>query len=173
MSRLIYALLMVSAAIAQATFLPRVFPIEIQPDITLVLLLVWCINTSTAEGLTWAFGIGILCDVLALDALGTNPLAFLPVVLLAASARHQVFRNRLLVPIALMVAATLLHAVALLLLRSSSIGDVPLATVMRMGFLQSLLNSILVPPLALLAGWLSGRSAAHSRTRRRAYTMRS
>ena len=173
MARVVYALLVFAVAIAQATVVPRFSPIEIQPDVTLVLLLVWSTNTSIAEGLTWAFGLGILIDVLALDALGTNPLALLPVVLLAAGARRQVFRNRLLFPIALAVAATFLHAVALLLLRSGAVGDTPLATVARLVFLQSLLNSILVPPLALLAGWLSGRSAARSRTRRRAYTARS
>jgi cell shape-determining protein MreD len=105
--------------------------------------------------------------------LGTNPLALLPVVLMAAAARRQVFRNRLLFPIGLAVAATFVHAVALLLLRSSAVGDTPLATIVRLVFLQSLLNSILVPPLALLAGWLSGRTEARSRTRRRAYTARS
>jgi rod shape-determining protein MreD len=172
MARLIYALIMVFAAIAQATFLPKIWPLEIQPDFTLVLLLVWCINTSTAEGLTWAFGLGILLDVLALDPLGTNALALLPVVLLAAVSRRQVFRNRLLAPIALMIAATILHAIALLLLRSNALGDTPLTTIARLVLLQSLLNSMLVPPLALFAGWLSGRSAGRSRSRRRTYTVR-
>jgi rod shape-determining protein MreD len=172
MSRVFYALIMVFAAIAQATFFPKIWPLEIQPDLTLVLLVVWCIHVSTAEGLTWAFGLGILLDVLALDPLGTNALALLPVVLLAAAFRKQVFRNRLLAPIALMVVATIVHAITLLLLRSSALGDTPLATIARLVLLQSLLNSILVPPLALFAGWLSGRSAAGSRTRRRAYTVR-
>ena len=79
MARVVYALLVFAVAIAQATVVPRFSPIEIQPDVTLVLLLVWSMNTSIAEGLTWAFGLGILIDVLALDALGTNPLALLPV----------------------------------------------------------------------------------------------
>ena len=169
MSRLLYALVLFAAAIAQATFLPRISPIEIQPDITLVLLLVWCANTGTAEGLTWTFGLGILTDVLALDALGTNPLALLPVALLAVASRKRVFHSKLLFPIGLAVAATFIHAVVLLLLRSSALGDVPLVTVMRLVFLQSLLNSILVPPLALFAGYLSGRTSARSGSYRRTY----
>jgi rod shape-determining protein MreD len=169
MSRLFYAVIMFACAIIQATIFARYFPLEIQPDLTLVLLLVWCANTSTAEGLTWAFGLGILTDVLALDALGTNPLALLPVALLAAASRKRVFNSRLLFPIGLAVAATFLHAVVLLLLRSGAIGDVPLATVFRLVLLQSLLHSMLVPPLALLAGFLSGRSAVRTPAYRRSY----
>ena len=169
MSRIIFAVILFAATIAQATVLPKFSPIEIQPDIALVLLLVWCANTNTAEGLTWTFGLGILVDVLALDSLGTNGLALLPVALLSAASRKRIFQSRLMFPIALAVAATFLHAVVLLLLRSDSIGDVPLVTVVRLVFLQSLLNSILVPPLALFAGALSGRAAARSRPYRRSY----
>ena len=121
----------------------------------------------TAEGtgrLAWGF-----TDVLALDALGTNPLALLPVALLAAASRKRVFQSKLLFPIGLAVAATFIHAVVLLLLRSSALGDVPLVTVVRLVFLQSLLNSILVPPLALFAGVLSGRTSARSGSYRRTY----
>jgi rod shape-determining protein MreD len=160
---------MFATAIFQATVIGKYSPIEIQPDITLVLLLVWCANTGTAEGLTWAFGLGILTDVLALDALGTNPLALLPVALLAAASRKRVFNSKLLFPILLTMAATLIHAVVLLLLRSDAVGDVPLATVFRLVFLQSILNSIIVPPLALFAGILSGRASARSRSYRRSY----
>lgn len=169
MSRVLFALVLFAAAIFQATVIGTFSPIEIQPDFTLVLLLVWCANTGTAEGLTWAFGLGILIDVLALDPLGTNPLALLPVALLAAASRKRVFNSKLLFPILLTVAATLIHAVVLLLLRSGAVGDVPLATVFRLVFLQSLLNSIVVPPLALFASVLSGRSAAHSSGYRRSY----
>jgi cell shape-determining protein MreD len=109
-------------------------------------------------------------DVLPIfDALGTNGLALLPVALLSAASRKRIFQSRLMFPIALAVAATFLHAVVLLLLRSDSVGDVPLVTVVRLVFLQSLLNSILVPPLALFAGALSGRAAARSRPYRRSY----
>lgn len=163
MARLLYALVMFAAAIFQATVMGNYSPIEIQPDITLVLLLVWCANTGTAEGLTWAFGLGILTDVLALDALGTNPLALLPVALLAAASRKRLFQSKLLFPILLTVLATIAHAVILLLLRSGAVGDVPLATVFRLVVLQSLLNSIIVPPLALFATVLSGRAAARTR----------
>lgn len=169
MARVLYALVMFAAAIFQATVIGRFSPIEIQPDITLVLLLVWCANTGTAEGLTWAFGLGILTDVLALDALGTNPLALLPVALLAAASRKRLFHSKLLFPILLTVAATLIHAVVLLLLRSGAVGDVPLATIFRLVFLQSLLNSIIVPPLALFASLLSGRSSVRTRSYRRSY----
>ena len=110
MSRLLFAALLFAATIAQATVMPRFSPIEIQPDIALVLLLVWCANTNTAEGLTWTFALGILVDVLALDPLGTNCLALLPVALLSAASRKRIFHSRLMFPIALAVAARQLPA---------------------------------------------------------------
>ena len=54
------------------------------PDVTLVIILVWSAVRGVRDGLIWAFLVGILLDTLALDPLGGNALALLPVVLLAA-----------------------------------------------------------------------------------------
>ena len=50
MARVLYAFVMFAVAIFQATVMGKFSPIAIQPDITLVLLLVWCANTGLLKG---------------------------------------------------------------------------------------------------------------------------
>jgi rod shape-determining protein MreD len=105
----------------------------------------------------WAFGLGLFIDILALDTLGTNGLALLGVALLGGLARRRFFQSTLVVPIILAVVATTVHALVLLLLRSGDSAGLPISSVIRLVFLQSLLNSIFVPPIYLIAGWMERR----------------
>jgi rod shape-determining protein MreD len=154
MARLIFALLIAAAAFSQAAILPTFHMLGVLPNVVLVLLLVWCAMRGTAEGLLWVFGTGLLLDVLALDPLGTNGLALLIVVLLAGPVRRKFFHTSLVFPILLAMVATLVHALVLLLLRSSDGAGLPVASAFRLVFLQALLNSLLVPPIYLIAGWM-------------------
>jgi rod shape-determining protein MreD len=154
MARTLFALLLVSAALFQATVLPSLNLLAILPDITLVLLLVWSAQRGVPEALLWAFGLGLLLDVLALDPFGANGLALLGVALLGGVARRRFFHSNLVVPIVVAVAATFVHAIVLLLIRSSEGSSLPLASVMRVVLLQALLNSIFVPPLYLISGMM-------------------
>lgn len=158
MARLLFAGLLAFAVFLQTVILPSLNLIQVLPDVSLVLLLVWSAIQGVPEGLVWAFGLGILIDVLALDPMGTNALAFLGVALLGGLARRRFFQSNLVFPILLAVAATVVHAVVLLLLRSSDGGGLPLASVSRFVFLQALLNSICVPPLYLVAGAMGRRT---------------
>jgi rod shape-determining protein MreD len=152
MGRLFFALLLVTSAMFQATLLPSLGILTILPDITLVLLLVWSAMKGVPEALFWAFGLGLLMDVIALDRFGANALALISVAVLGGLARRRLFHSNLIVPIVIAVVATFVHAMILLLIRSSDGSGLPLASIMRIVFLQALLNSILVPPLYLIAG---------------------
>lgn len=154
MARVFFALLLVSAALIQATILPNTRVLGVLPDLVLVLLLVWSAMRGVAEGAVWVFGTGLALDLLAMDRFGTNGLALLVVALLAGPARRRFFHSGLVVPIALTVVATVVHAVILLLLRSGTGAALPLSAAFRLIVLQALLNSLLVPPLYLLAGWM-------------------
>ncbi len=158
MARFLFALILIVAAVAQATILPSANLLAIQPDATLVLLLVWSALRGVPEGLVWAFGLGLLLDVLSLDPLGANALALLGVVLLGGVARRRFFQSTLVVPIVVAVVATVLHAVVLLLIRSNEGNALPIGSVMHLVILQALLNSIFVPPLYLVAGMIDRRT---------------
>jgi rod shape-determining protein MreD len=157
MARLFFALCLLSAALVQATILPSLDLLEVLPDVTLVLLLVWSALRGAPEGLIWAFGFGMFIDILALDPLGTNGLALMGVALLGGLSRRRFFHSTLIVPIALAVVATIVHALVLLLFRSGEGAGLPISSVFRLIFLQALLNSICVPPLYVVAGWMERR----------------
>jgi rod shape-determining protein MreD len=160
MARIFFACLLVFAALVQATVLPSLNVLAILPDVTLVLLLVWSALRGIPEGVVWAFGLGLLLDVIALDPFGANGLALIGVAVLGGLARRRFFHSNLIVPIVVAVAATFVHALVLLLVRSAEGSSLPLASVMRVVFLQALLNSIFVPPLYLLAGTMDRRVVA-------------
>jgi len=157
MARFFFATMMIFAALAQATILPSLDVLEVLPDVTLVLLLVWSALRGVPEGLIWAFGLGLFIDILALDPLGTNALALLGVALLGGLASRRFFHSTLVIPILLAVVATIVHALVLLLLRGGDGAGLPISSVFRLIFLQALLNSIFVPPLYLIAGWMERR----------------
>jgi rod shape-determining protein MreD len=154
MARTLFALILVFSALVQATVLPSMNLLAVLPDVTLVLLLVWSALRGVPEGLFWAFGLGLLLDVIALDPFGANGLALLGVAVLGGLARRRFFHSNLIVPIVVAAAATFVHAIVLLLIRSGEGAGLPLAAVMRVVFLQALLNSIFVPPLYLIAGMM-------------------
>lgn len=163
MARPLFALLLVTAALSQATILPALAPVGILPNLVLVLLLVWIALRGLGEGLLWVFGAGVLLDLLAMDALGTNGLALLVVALLAGPARRRFFHSGMVFPLLLAMLATLAHAVALSLLRG--VGDgaaLPAEALARLTFLQALLNALLVPPLYLIAGWMDRWMVEHA-----------
>lgn len=157
MARIFFALCLISAALIQATILPALDVLEVLPDVTLVLLLVWSALRGTREGLIWAFGLGLFIDMLSLDPLGTNGLALLGVALLGGLSRRRFFHSTLIIPIALAVVATVIHALVLLLFRSGEGAGLPISSVFRLIVLQALLNSMCVPPLYVVFGWMQRR----------------
>jgi rod shape-determining protein MreD len=141
---------LVAFAFLQATLIPSAEFVPIVPDVTLVIILVWSAVRGVREGLLWAFMIGILLDTLALDPLGANGLALLPVVLLGGIAGQRFFHSSLIVPILACILGTFLHAIVLLLVRSSGGETLPLASLVRLITLQTILNVMIVPPIYLI-----------------------
>jgi len=138
MARILFGLLLLLVALVQATILPRVNPVSVYPDLVLVLLFVWSSARGPREALAWVFFTGLLLDVLALDYFGTNALALLVVVALAGLAHQRVLHANILIPIALVALATVVHGVALAVLR----GDLPTGWFIP---LQALMHAVLVP----------------------------
>lgn len=150
MAPIVLALSLIVFAFLQATVFPSSELIGIFPDVTLVIILVWSAVRGVRDGLLWAFLVGILLDTLALDPLGGNALALLPVVLLGAIAGRAFFQSNLIVPILACVAATFLHAIVLLLVRSAGGATIAIGPLMRIVMLQTILNVMIVPPIYLI-----------------------
>lgn len=146
MSRVVFALALLAAAVVQGTLLPGIVPGLVLPNPVLVLVLVRTANLGVVDGLIAAAVGGVVLDVLALDPFGTNGLALLAAVLAGLAARRPVFHSRLLFPMLLAVAATFLYAGLLAIARLLG-GDPAPALQAGFGptFLQGLLNALLIP----------------------------
>ena len=143
MSRIFFGLLLVSAALIQATIVARVNPFPVYPDFVLVILFLWSASHSVRESLVWVFLAGILLDVLALDPFGTNALSLAIVVLLAGLARQRVLHANVLISIVLIAVATMVHGAALAGLR----GESPVGWFFP---LQALVHALLIPVIYLV-----------------------
>ena len=154
MARIFFASLLLIALFVQIAVMPTIEPFRVLPSIPLVLLLVWSSIRGIREGLFWAFGLGLLYDILALDPMGSNGLAFMGVALLGGLAARRFFSSKLIFPIALAIVATMLHGIVMLLVRNAEGGSTPIGSIIRPVFSQALLNAILVPPCYWIAGFV-------------------
>jgi rod shape-determining protein MreD len=137
MARLIFGLCLFAAVFAQSTFIPRLNPLVISPDLVLVLLFMWAAYHSLRESLFWLFVAGITLDILSIDPLGANGLALLIVVALAYPSRNRLFQSSIFVPVLLVMVATVVHGLILYAVR----GMMPTVFI---GF-QALMHAVLVP----------------------------
>jgi len=154
MARITFAAVIMLALFAQIAVMPSIEPFRVLPNVPLVLLLVWSSIRGVREGLVWAFALGLLYDILALDPLGSNGLAFLGVALLGGLAARRFFSSKLVFPIALAIVATMLHGFIMLIVRNAEGGSTPIGSIIRPVFSQALLNAILVPPCYWIAGFV-------------------
>lgn len=143
MRRIIFGLLLFVTIFAQATILPIINPLTVTPDLVLVLLFTWCAFCGPREALLWIFISGSILDILSLDALGTNALALVCIAVLAGLARQRIFQSNIVVPVVLVVVATLIHGFVLYTLRGASLSL----------FLvyQAMFNAVFVPIVYLFA----------------------
>lgn len=146
MARILFAALILSALFAQIALLPTIDAFRVLPNVPLVLLLVWSATRGIREGLFWAFGIGLLLDILSIDPLGSNGLALLVVVLLGGLSARRIFSSKVMFLIALAALATVLHGTVILMVRNAEGGATPIGAVIRPLVSQAVLNAILVPP---------------------------
>ncbi|MDQ3540052.1 MAG: rod shape-determining protein MreD [Chloroflexota bacterium] len=154
MARILFGLLVVVAAVVQATILPRVNPLSVTPDLVLVLLFLWAIRHGVRESLLWIFFSGLFLDLLTLDPFGTNGLALVVIVLLASPARHRLFQSGIVVPILLIVVVTIIHGVVLTLLRGMPMGISALVHAAQQVALQAGMHAVLVPIVHLITRWM-------------------
>ncbi|MBA2277872.1 MAG: rod shape-determining protein MreD [Chloroflexia bacterium] len=144
MARFVFALILTATILTQATILPGVNPLNVLPNLVLVMLFIWSSLRGAREGLFWAFGAGLVLDTLSLDPLGSNGLALIVVVVLAVPARRRVFHSGVVIPTLLVMVATVAHALTLDVIR----GVVPGYQLI----FQVLLHALLVPPIYLFVG---------------------
>ena len=117
MTRSMFGLLLVVAALLQTALLPRWSLLAVAPGLILVLIFGWSSYRGVPEALAWVLGAGLLLDILGLDRLGVNALALLPVALLGGLSRGRFFHSALVFPMVVAMVATFIYVGSLLALR--------------------------------------------------------
>ena len=92
-ARVLFAALLLIFALAQGPVIQALFPLDVTPNLVLVLLTLWAGYHGLREGMAWAFAAGILLDLLLFAPLGAHALAFMAVVLAIEPVRHIMFGN--------------------------------------------------------------------------------
>lgn len=155
MSRPVFGVLLIIAALLQTALLPRWQLLAVTPGLVLVLILGWSAYRGVPETLAWVLAAGLLLDILGLDTLGANALALLPVALLGGLARGRFFHSALVFPMVLAMVATFAYVAVLLGLRGLlGEGSDAAQALGTMTLLQALLNALLVPLVFGFLGWL-------------------
>lgn len=141
MARLLFGLLLFATVFAQSTFLPRLNPFPVTPDLALVLLFLWAAHHSVRESLIWVFITGIVLDVIAIDPLGANGLALVVLVVLSHPMRIRPWEFNVTGAMLLVMLGTVIHGVILYALRG-----IPLSTVI---VVQAVIHALLIPVIHL------------------------
>ncbi len=150
MSRIFFALLLLAAALVQATFLPAIEGVDVIPNIALVLLLVWSASHSIEEGLIWAFALGLWFDMLTLDPLGIHAIPLMLVALAGAAVRGRFFRSGAILPIAAVIAVTIGAGLLMIVLDFLRGERVLFVGQMRILLVMAFLNALFVPFIYLV-----------------------
>jgi rod shape-determining protein MreD len=149
MIRLVFGLFLFVLVLAQATFIPRMNPFMVTPDLALVVLFFWMTRRSLRESLAWVFVLGIVKDVLAMDPLGVHALAMLPMVALAYPLKVRPWQYHLFSVLALVLLGSVVHGTLLSLLRGDGI-------TLDIAY-QAVLQTILVPVIFLIVRLVARR----------------
>jgi rod shape-determining protein MreD len=146
-TRLLFAILLAVLAVAQSTVLSTVGLLGLSPNLVLVLILVWSSRYGAREGVVWAFGAGIMLDLLALDPLGSNALALIVVAVIGSLAQKPLLQSGLVLPMFMVLVATLAS-----FLVASSVDAIlgsgySFLVSVRLGVVTAFLNALVVPPV--------------------------
>ncbi len=156
--RFLFAVLLIALAFVQATFVPALWPLEVQPNFVLILLIVWTAINGIPAGVVLAAIVGVVLDFLALDPMGMNGLALLSAVLIAGLARQRVLRSTLLLPIVLTVIAAIVQPFVLAILGGLlGAGNYPTRETLPVLVPQAFLCAVFVTPLFLAASAFARR----------------
>jgi rod shape-determining protein MreD len=150
MSRFLFALLLLTSALMQASFLRAIDGLPVVPNVALVLLLVWSASHSVEEGLIWAFALGLWLDMLTLDPLGIHAIPLMLVALAGWAVRGRLFRSGAILPIAAVLLVTVGSGMVMLVLDVLRGERVMLLPQMRLLLLMALLNALIVPLVYLV-----------------------
>jgi rod shape-determining protein MreD len=152
---------MFSLALLQATVMPHIRVLGVHPDLVLMAVVAWSVLRGSQEGMVWALIGGVVMDLFSAAPFGISTLALLIIGFVSGLGQASFFRIDLLVPIVVIVPATLVYQLCIAGLLSLLTGASGWGT----RFAQIILPSILVNSVGMTLVYALVR-LVHQRTRR-------
>lgn len=144
-------------ALAQGPIVQALFPLDVTPNIVLVLVILWAGYTSMREGIVWAFASGVFLDLLLFAPLGAHALAAMIVVLALSPIRAFAFADNHAWPLVVVFVGAMMHDFVLIVVTNIVGGGLPLESLWRFSIARALTDVIaavaLLPLLLLLRRW--------------------
>lgn len=94
------------AAILQSTFVPQIRVFGGQPDLVMLFVLSWAVNSTVEEAVVWAFVGGVLADLLSSAPTGTSVVGLIFIAFLVERLKGQLVNINLFVLLGLALAAS-------------------------------------------------------------------
>lgn len=153
--------IMFSLALLQTTVMPRITVLGVHPDLVLMAVVAWSVLRGSREGMVWALIGGVVIDLFSAAPFGISTLTLLIISFASGLGQASFFRIDLLVPIMIIVPATLVYQLIIAGLLSLLTGAPGWGT--RLG--QIILPTILVNSVGMTLVYILARQL-HQRTHR-------
>lgn len=159
MSPYLVCVLLVTIALAQTTLSPRLAILGVQPNLMLLAVLSWTLLRGGKEGMLWAFGGGMLLDMLSGTPFGALTLSLLLVSFMSGLGEGTIFRTTLSLPLVASFVGSLVHDLAFLAILQLMGWAVDWPTSLwRLMLPAAGLNTAIMPLLYALLRWLDRRT---------------
>ncbi len=153
-SRVVLAAVLLLLALVQGPVLFALVPLDVTPNLVLVIVFLWAGYHDIREGLVWAFATGLLLDLLAFAPLGAHALALMLVVLAAEPVRRWVFRGtHAWAFLVVLVAGVLYDALLLVIGRAAGEGG-GVETLWRLSVARALTDALAAVVILPFVLWL-------------------
>lgn len=150
------ALVLFGVVMVQTTVLPR--PLEIAPNIMLMLVICRALVSGLPNAARWAFYGGLSLDICAGSTLGVHALALLAAVICAGLPLTRLHRENWLLPLVGALFGTLAYHGVLALLTTLLVAPVPIETYAIIVAVPNLVITLIpVLPLFLAMRWYVSR----------------
>ena len=150
--------LLVTAAILQSTLVSHFRIWGVFADLPLLVVVSWSLLRGSREGLIWGFIAGVALDLFSGAPFGAATFGLMAAGSLSGLGQSTVFRSQLLLPLLVMLLATVVYDILFLLVVGISGYSVSwLDSLFRLILPSAMLNAILMPVVFAITRWLNTR----------------
>jgi rod shape-determining protein MreD len=137
-------LLVLGSLLIQSTFI-GILPLKVKPDLVFVVVVLFALLNGERSGMVVGSLAGLLQDILRGRLIGMNLLALALTSYAVGWLENKIFKDNFLVPVVVVFLASLLHGLFMIMFTRIAGLDSSWQIGLRIGLIEALYNTILVP----------------------------